>query len=577
LNPGQNPPDFSEAELFALIGAVMNDAATAAEKQRLNDVLLRDPASRRMFRRYINLHATLHSRFALPEQKRGSSLDREASASSRRDIHSFVWRMGRVAAVLAVAVAACWGCFQLFGTHKEVVLIQPGNSQHTEPAHVAVPLAHISKSSGARWGRTGAILPLGSAFKPGPVVLSEGLAEITFRNGVRMVLEAPVEFTLRDANEASLQSGRLVTYVPPEARGFSIETPHSRVVDLGTEFGVGVNSGGETEVQVFRGEVLTRIKSPKGPQIEQHWLAGNAVNIDISETARGIPFQPQHFVRMFPADKNRIEPGGPLYNRSCYDAVHVVPAPAKPVIDGDLSDWDRSGTFHGACVPPYGESHYVDGSMMYDANFLYIAAHVGDPAPMLSQMTPDADPQHYSWRGGSVIVRLATDPALGWPLKGLGNAEKTSAHPEYGSRPEDVSKNIVHLTMWYNHPTGKARLQVSYGMDFHGELLNPEGWQGVFRKDANGLGYTLEYAIPWTLLNAAARPPQAGDELAANWVVHWSDEKGALSQGHLVEITNPAVQPFRFLRGQSWGKAIFHKEGHLLPAVVAPVMRPTEH
>ena len=161
----------------------------------------------------------------------------------------------------------------------------------------------------------------------------------------------------------------------------------------------------------------------------------------------------------------------------------------------------------------------------------------------------------YAWRGGSVIVRLATDPALGWPLKGAGPPLADTQHPDVGRRPEDVDEHIVHMTMWYHRPTEKARLHLSFGLDFHGEKIDPQGWQGAFRVDPNGLGYTLEYAIPWKLLNAGSRPPRVGDTLAANWTVHWSDEEGRLSRGHLVEITNLDVPVFRFLRGSHWGKA----------------------
>ncbi len=264
---------------------------------------------------------------------------------------------------------------------------------------------------------------------------------------------------------------------------------------------------------------------------------------------------------MFPTDQDGGQPGGPVYNRSRFDAVRVLYAPAKIKVDGDLSDWDRSGAFYSACLPPYHESYYVEGMMMYDANYLYVGAHVGDPAPMRSRMDPQADPNEYSWRGGSVIVRLATDPALGWPLKGVGPQEGDSKHPQLGHRPEDVSDQIVHLTMWYHEPTGKARLHLTYGMDFHGERFDAGGWEGAFKKDPNGLGYTLEYAIPWSLLNAKDRPPRAGDVMAANWTVHWSDEEGKLSRGHLVEITNLQAQPFRFLRGETWGKAVYGPAG----------------
>jgi hypothetical protein len=80
----------------------------------------------------------------------------------------------------------------------------------------------------------------------------------------------------------------------------------------------------------------------------------------------------------------------------------------------------------------------------------------------------------------------------------------------------------------------------------------------------------LEYALPWSLLQAGNRPPRDGDVLAANWTVHWSDGDGRQSRGHLVEITNVENRPYRFLRASTWGQAIFHDRGQLPPGTVAP-------
>ena len=95
-------------------------------------------------------------------------------------------------------------------------------------------------------------------------------------------------------------------------------------------------------------------------------------------------------------------------------------------------------------------------------------------------------------------------------------------------------------------------------MDFHGGVVNPPGYHAAFRKDTDGRGYTLEYAIPWTLLNAP-RPPRPGNALAMSWTTHWSDEVGRLWRGRLVELRN-ASEPARihtWERAATWGRAVF--------------------
>ena len=43
--------------------------------------------------------------------------------------------------------------------------------------------------------------------------------------------------------------------MPVRARGFTVLTPHNKVVDLGTEFGLAVDEAGAATVRVFTGEV----------------------------------------------------------------------------------------------------------------------------------------------------------------------------------------------------------------------------------------------------------------------------------------------------------------------------------
>ncbi len=203
--------------------------------------------------------------------------------------------------------------------------------------------------------------------------------------------------------------------------------------------------------------------------------------------------------------------------------------------------------------------------MMYDDRYVYIGAHIGDPHPMRSIQDPYIDPE-YPWRGGSVIVRLAASRSLGWPLRGLSPYFRSDARP--GDRPPPRGRQRQHRPPGpVVLPAERARrgLRLSRGMDFHGDLIDPAGWEGAFRRDPDGLGYTLEYAIPWSLLCPGPETPRGGDVTATCWTVHWSDGDGKLSRGHLVDITNPAESGFdhmySFMRGPSWGKAVFHEAG----------------
>ena len=74
-------------------------------------------------------------------------------------------------------------------------------------------------------------------------------------NGVSLILEGPAKLEVRSDTTVRLTLGKLTVSVPPDAHGFSVETPSARTVDLGTEFGVSVDASGNSETHVIRGTV----------------------------------------------------------------------------------------------------------------------------------------------------------------------------------------------------------------------------------------------------------------------------------------------------------------------------------
>jgi hypothetical protein len=88
--------------------------------------------------------------------------------------------------------------------------------------------------------------------------LTEGLIQLTFTNGAKVVVEGPADFVASASTEASLLHGKIAAAVPRFARGYTVLTPTAEVVDLGTEFGVDVDDKGASEVHVFDGDVVAR-------------------------------------------------------------------------------------------------------------------------------------------------------------------------------------------------------------------------------------------------------------------------------------------------------------------------------
>jgi hypothetical protein len=199
--------------------------------------------------------------------------------------------------------------------------------------------------------------------------------------------------------------------------------------------------------------------------------------------------------------------------------------------------------------------------MMYDATHLYVAAHVGDPEPMRN-----ASREGFQFAGGSVIVRLSTDRQLGWPLKGI-NPIFRPANPSRELLADSTNERVTSLILWYDATSGRASLDLQHSFELQPPAAPPAGWKGAFQKDADGLGYTLEYAIPWRLLHCESDPPRAGDVMGALWTVHWSDADGRICFGQLTDVTNqnppasPTLSPAAFfLSGPHWGRAVFQSE-----------------
>ncbi len=85
--------------------------------------------------------------------------------------------------------------------------------------------------------------------------LNKGFAEILFDNNTFVTIEAPTEFIVKNDCRLEMKHGRIYANVPKAAIGFTVKTPNSTIVDLGTEFGVESYSNKVSELYVLKGKV----------------------------------------------------------------------------------------------------------------------------------------------------------------------------------------------------------------------------------------------------------------------------------------------------------------------------------
>jgi hypothetical protein len=155
-----------------------------------------------------------------------------------------------------------------------------------EPVRVDVPaevVAELSRQIGSRWGSDGRAPPARTLLAGQTVHLKSGLAEFDFHGQVTIVLRGPATLVAASAHTIELVRGELSADVSPEARGFVVDMPAARVVDLGTEFSVHVGDSGACDVCVFRGSVDVDARGT--PDAEpRHLTAGMSVHVDLTGT-----------------------------------------------------------------------------------------------------------------------------------------------------------------------------------------------------------------------------------------------------------------------------------------------------
>lgn len=97
--------------------------------------------------------------------------------------------------------------------------------------------------------------------------LDAGVCELQLDNGVELIVEGPADFDLQTVGQIRLDHGRLAVRVPPAAHGFRVLTPQAELIDLGTEFGVVVDSIQATDVVVYQGLVeVHSLAHPSAPR-----------------------------------------------------------------------------------------------------------------------------------------------------------------------------------------------------------------------------------------------------------------------------------------------------------------------
>ncbi len=151
------------------------------------------------------------------------------------------------------------------------------------PAKLSKPTATVMDVANAVWANNDLGLIDGERVNTYSRVysLESGLVKLLYDYGATVVIEGPAEFKVDSEKIICLDQGRLYACVNKGCRGFTVNTPSSILVDIGTEFGVDVNKQGDSQLHVFKGEVVLNTgPRSKGSYKSKHYYAGQAVEVD---------------------------------------------------------------------------------------------------------------------------------------------------------------------------------------------------------------------------------------------------------------------------------------------------------
>ncbi|MEX0670563.1 MAG: hypothetical protein WD060_08925 [Pirellulales bacterium] len=565
LDPGLRDAGRDGDDPVRLVSAWLDGEIDAAGVAALEARLAGDPAERRAVIDAVFLDAQLAE--ALSAAGMVGMIDTLAleaggtAAVGRSRGAPWIHGLSRFAAGLIVAAVLV--SFVAGEATWQMVRASGGGSARAALAEISrTRLAVAPVSAGA----TAAPLSRGRVLYRGRLAIASGAVELAFLDGPLVILEGPAEIELVAPDRAFLHRGVAVVRPPLSAEEFELETATSRVVGgRGGEFAVKVDAMLTTDVQVYRGEALVSAGlGPGGGQYPSRVSAGEAVRIWPRPHAGPEPleFSERRFTRRVPDDA----PGTSLKtaavrpeNTAARHASLMVRRARGPMtIDGVLDEWPAVPGF-GRTRRGTAAAEWVEGWMMYDDQRLYVAARVGDPLPLRNSIDPDLD-AGLVWQGGGLQIFLSGDRAGGWPADANGPSyyENRELPAPLAERVKAENPRLMTLIMTHHAPSRSDRLFLGRTVaGYRPETIAPDAYEGRFRPTADGRGYMLEYAIPWATLGLADDPPRSGDDLAAAWQLHYSDETGRLWRDQIVEIRNPAEPGgiFLFERAATWGRA----------------------
>ncbi|MCE5185411.1 MAG: FecR family protein [Planctomycetaceae bacterium] len=180
---------------------------------------------------------------------------------------------------------------------------------YINPRPISQEVAVLTDSIDASWANPDEAVKNGSRLMTGlgPSTLKTGIIKLRYDDGVQVVIEAPAEYELLTSTEIALRYGKVFASVTEAGKGFTVSTANSRIIDLGTEFGVFAGTRGDTQLHVFKGmtTLIAGLKNTEKELLEVQ--AGQARQVDVYNAGiRAIQLDQNSFARSIDSQTNTV-------------------------------------------------------------------------------------------------------------------------------------------------------------------------------------------------------------------------------------------------------------------------------
>ena len=245
-----------------------------------------------------------------------------------------------------------------------------------DPKQNSIEVATLVDQINVQWVQPEAMLESGSRLRTNeaPLHLQKGIVKIQYDEGVNVLVEGPAVFEI-DNKGLFLEYGNLYCRVSEIGLGFTVSTPTSDFIDMGTEFGVHAGINGSSELHVTKGKVQLFAGKKGSPKIGEMVSENKAIryNANTGQTNE-IPIQKEAFARSFDSKAKFVWKGkkflrladlllgGNGFGTASRESIEYDPATGAAVSVGVAGYRDGSGKMKGITQSPYLDGIFVPGS-----------------------------------------------------------------------------------------------------------------------------------------------------------------------------------------------------------------------